>query len=134
MAPIGATRDMYLDENGDVDNHRARFSHLSSGVPGTVAGLYKAHSEFGRLPWKRLLQPAIQQARDGIAMTYDLAGLLRRGKDRLCREEAPAVISTRMAVSRTSRASYGFRKISRPRSNVLPKMVLQDSIPGRLPG
>lgn len=88
MAPIGATRDMYLDENGDVDNNRARFSHLSSGVPGTVAGLYKAHSEFGRLPWKRLLQPAIQQARHGIAMTYDLAGLLRSRRDRLCREEA----------------------------------------------
>ncbi|MDH5456157.1 MAG: gamma-glutamyltransferase [Gammaproteobacteria bacterium] len=88
MAPIGATRDMYLDENGDVDNELARFSHLSSGVPGTVAGLYKAHSEFGRLPWKRLLQPAIQQARDGVTMTYDLAGLLRARRDRLCMDEA----------------------------------------------
>ncbi len=88
MAPIGATRDMYLDENGDVDNELARFSHLSSGVPGTVAGLYKAHSEFGRLPWKRLLQPAIRQARDGVTMTYDLAGLLRARRDRLCMHEA----------------------------------------------
>jgi gamma-glutamyltranspeptidase/glutathione hydrolase len=88
MAPIGATRDMYLDENGDVDNHKARFSHLSAGVPGTVAGLYKAHSEFGRLPWKRLLQPAIQQAREGVTMTYDLAGLLRARRDRLCLDEA----------------------------------------------
>ena len=88
MAPIGATRDMYLDENGDVDNELARFSHLSSGVPGTVAGLYKAHSEFGRLPWKRLLQPAIQQAREGVTMTYDLAGLLRARRDRLCMDEA----------------------------------------------
>ncbi len=88
MAPIGATRDMYLDENGDVDNDRARFSHLSAGVPGTVAGLYKAHSEFGRLPWKRLLQPAIQQAREGVTMTYDLAGLLRARRDRLCQDKA----------------------------------------------
>ena len=88
MAPIGATRDMYLDENGDVDNELARFSHLSSGVPGTVAGLYKAHSEFGRLPWKRLLQPAIQQAREGVTMTYDLAGLLRARRDRLCMDAA----------------------------------------------
>jgi len=88
MAPIGATRDMYLDENGDVHKTRSRFSHLASGVPGTVAGLYKAHSEFGRLPWKRLLQPAIQQAREGVTMTYDLAGLLRSRRDRLCQNEA----------------------------------------------
>jgi gamma-glutamyltranspeptidase/glutathione hydrolase len=88
MAPIGAARDMYLDADGNVDNELARYSHLSAGVPGTVAGLYKAHSEFGRLPWKRLLQPAIQQAREGVAMTYDLAGLLRSRQERLCRYAA----------------------------------------------
>ena len=88
MAPRAATRDMYLDEKGDVDRARATFSHLASGVPGTVAGLYKAHSEFGRLPWKRLLQPAIQQAREGVTMSYDLAQLLRRRKERMCRDEA----------------------------------------------
>ena len=50
MAPQGATRDMYLDENGDVDTQRARFSHLAAGVPGTVAGFHYAHQKFGRLP------------------------------------------------------------------------------------
>ncbi len=88
MAPIGASRDMYLDENGDVDRTRSMFSHLAAGVPGTVAGLYKAHSEFGRLPWKRVLQPAIQQAREGVAVSYDLAGLLRRRQERMCANEA----------------------------------------------
>jgi gamma-glutamyltranspeptidase/glutathione hydrolase len=88
MAPIGATRDMYLDENGDVHSTRSRFSHLASGVPGTVAGLHKAHNEYGRLPWKRLLQPAIQQAREGIVVTYDLAALLRGRRDRMCQDEA----------------------------------------------
>ena len=39
MAPAAARRDMYLDDAGDVDAERARFSHLSVGVPGTVAGL-----------------------------------------------------------------------------------------------
>jgi gamma-glutamyltranspeptidase/glutathione hydrolase len=84
MAPIRASRDMYLDENGDVDRRRATFSHLASGVPGTVAGLYKAHREFGRLPWKRLLQPAIQQAREGVEVSYDLAGLLSARRERMC--------------------------------------------------
>lgn len=88
MAPRRATRDMYLDKNGNADRQKATFSHLASGVPGTVAGLYKAHSEFGRLPWKRLLQPAIQQAREGVVMSYDLAQLLSTRKERMCRDEA----------------------------------------------
>lgn len=88
MAPIRATRDMYLDENGDVDRVRATRSHLAAGVPGTVAGLYKAHSEFGRLPWKRVLQPAIQQAREGVAVSYDLAQMLRLRQQAMCRNAA----------------------------------------------
>ena len=88
MAPGRATRDMYLDENGDVDRARAMFSHLAAGVPGSVAGLHKAHSEFGRLPWKRVLQPAIQQAREGVAVSYDLAQLLRQRQQRMCRNKA----------------------------------------------
>jgi len=88
MAPLRATRDMYLDENGDVDPRRSKFSHLAAGVPGTVAGMYLAHQKFGRLPWKRLLEPAIRQARDGIIVNYDLAGLLKMRKERLCANAA----------------------------------------------
>ena len=88
MAPLGATRDMYLDENGDVDKNRTRFSHLAAGVPGTVAGFYYAHEKFGRLPWSRLLQPAITQARDGILVSYDFAESLKRRQESLCRDEA----------------------------------------------
>ena len=47
MAPRRAHRDMFLDEDGNVDNERARFSHKSSGVPGTVAGLHAAHERYG---------------------------------------------------------------------------------------
>jgi len=88
MAPQSATRDMYLDENGDVDTNRSRFSHLASGVPGTVSGFYTAHQKLGRLPWRQLLQPAIKQAREGIVVTYDLSEFLRRRQERLCRNEA----------------------------------------------
>lgn len=83
-APQRATRDMYLDENGDVDSTRSRFSHLAAGVPGTVSGFYLAHQKHGRLPWKRLLQPAIDQARNGIVVSYDLAGMLKARQSRLC--------------------------------------------------
>lgn len=88
MAPQKATRDMYLDANGDVDKNRSRFSHLAAGVPGTVSGLYTAHKKYGRLPWKILLQPAIRQAREGIVVSYDLAEYLRARKAYLCRNEA----------------------------------------------
>lgn len=88
MAPQKATRDMYLDEKGNVDPEKSRFSHLASGVPGTVSGFYVAHSKYGRLPWKRLLQPAIAQARDGIVVSYDLANYLRLRQGRLCQNVA----------------------------------------------
>ncbi len=88
MAPPAATRDMFLDENGDADPRLSRFSHKASGVPGTVAGLYHAHQKFGRLPWQRLVQPAVDLARDGIIVTRDLATLLKRRRNRMCGDEA----------------------------------------------
>ena len=87
MAPPSATRDMFLDHLGNADAARSRFSHLAAGVPGTVAGLHLAHQEYGRLPWTSLLQPAIELARDGIIVSYDLADLLRARQSRLCRHE-----------------------------------------------
>ena len=88
MAPAGATRDMYLDEDGNVDRGRAMFSHLAAGVPGTVAGLHHAHRQFGRLPWKRLLEPAIAQARHGVPVSFDLSIMLKSRQSRMCQNEA----------------------------------------------
>lgn len=88
MAPLGATRDMFLDENGDADPELSRNSLLASGVPGTVAGFWLAHERFGKLPWSRLLEPAIAFARDGIVVTQDLASQLERRKERNCRDRA----------------------------------------------
>jgi len=87
-APERAGRDMFLDDEGNVDKDKVRFSHLSAGVPGTVAGLWRAHQDYGRLPWRRVVEPAMQLARDGFEVTYDLAGLLAARKDRMCRFEA----------------------------------------------
>lgn len=68
MAPLHADRDMYLDENGNVQAGKSVDGHLSSGVPGTVAGLF-ASAKYGRLSFKKLIQPAIDLAEKGFTLT-----------------------------------------------------------------
>jgi gamma-glutamyltranspeptidase/glutathione hydrolase len=85
MAPIAATRDLFLDAEGNADPELSRNSHKSAGVPGTVAGLYLAHRKYGRLPWKRLVQPAADLARNGFRVSNDLARKLEQGRERMCR-------------------------------------------------
>ncbi|MFK7798475.1 MAG: gamma-glutamyltransferase [Aureispira sp.] len=69
QAPQAADKDMYLDEQGNVIDSLSLFGHLASGVPGAVAGIYEAHQKFGKLPWKRLVQPAIELAEQGLLLT-----------------------------------------------------------------
>ena len=88
MAPAAAHRDMFLDAAGDVDNRLARHSLQSSGVPGTVAGLLHAHDNYGVLELKQVMAPAIALARNGFAMSVDLATSLDSRYDRLTRNAA----------------------------------------------
>ena len=71
-APAAAHPEMFLT-GGRHDVARHHDSHVAVGVPGTVAGLHLAWSERGRLPWRRLLQPAIGLARGGFAVPDHLA-------------------------------------------------------------
>ena len=77
MAPAGSSPTMWLKEDGTHDPARHYESHLSVGVPGTVAGLHMAWKEQGRLPWRRLVDPAITIAREGFIVTDTLARSLR---------------------------------------------------------
>ena len=85
IAPSAATKDMFLDEKGDADSQKSRFSGLAIGVPGTVAGMIKAHKDYGSgiLSLKDLIDPAIKLARDGIKVSEDFANLLERLQSRL---------------------------------------------------
>jgi len=65
-APQAATRDMFLDANGEVVENASLVGAKASGVPGTVLGLWEAHRRFGALPWPQLLQPAIDYAEQGF--------------------------------------------------------------------
>ncbi|MEH6589589.1 MAG: gamma-glutamyltransferase [Halioglobus sp.] len=72
-APLSASRDMYLDNNGNVDSDAATAGALSVGVPGTVRGMEMAHQRYGTLPWAELLQPAIDLAEQGFTVHPGLA-------------------------------------------------------------
>lgn len=89
-APAGASRDMYLDEAGEVVAERSRFGHLAVGVPGSVAGMWELHQRLGSLPWKALLAPAIRLADNGFTVSSDFAGDLARAKEKLGRHPATA--------------------------------------------
>ncbi|MBV1930832.1 MAG: gamma-glutamyltransferase, partial [Porticoccaceae bacterium] len=85
MAPAAAMGDLFLDEQGEVDQKKARFSHLSAGVPGTVAGLIHAQKQYGSLPLREVMAPAISLAAKGIRVSDTLAFSLDRAGQRLAR-------------------------------------------------
>jgi gamma-glutamyltranspeptidase/glutathione hydrolase len=81
-APAAASRDMFLDENGNVDRDKARYSRASAGVPGTVAGLLYSLERYGTMPRERVLAPAIKLAEEGFTVSYGLAFALAKGHER----------------------------------------------------
>jgi len=68
-APMAARYNMYLDGEGNVIPGKSTLGGMAVGVPGTVAGLEAIHKKFGSLPWKDLVQPAIDLARNGYRVT-----------------------------------------------------------------
>ncbi|MSR12397.1 MAG: gamma-glutamyltransferase [Gammaproteobacteria bacterium] len=81
-APLAATDNMFLGLDGRIVNNSNHAGPLSVGVPGTVAGLFKAHQELGSLPWADLVAPAIALARDGIPISYALQAGFESNKSR----------------------------------------------------
>ncbi|CAK0244438.1 gamma-glutamyltranspeptidase [Burkholderia pseudomallei] len=77
-APLAATKDMYLDKDGNVVKGMSLYGDRAVGVPGTVAGMWEAQKRFGKLKWKQVIAPAIRYARDGFVVDEQLA---QRGVD-----------------------------------------------------
>jgi gamma-glutamyltranspeptidase/glutathione hydrolase len=98
QAPAAAEPSMFLVD-GRYDRERHHESPLAVGVPGTVAGLHVAWSDYGRLPWKQLLRPAIALAREGFIVSDGLARTLRAELPRLRRYPASLAQFSRAGVA-----------------------------------
>jgi gamma-glutamyltranspeptidase/glutathione hydrolase len=72
-APLKATPTMYLNEKGEIDRSLTAAGYLAPGVPGTVRGMALAHQRFGKLPWRDVVQPAVEVASNGFLIPASLA-------------------------------------------------------------
>ncbi|WP_294315175.1 gamma-glutamyltransferase [uncultured Chryseobacterium sp.] len=79
-APRKATHDMYIDKNGKADTNLSQNGRLAVGIPGSVAGFFTT-LKYCKLPMNRLIQPAIDLAEKGFAITEQEAGLLNAYKE-----------------------------------------------------
>jgi len=68
-APLAASKNMYLDKDGNIIKGKSTLGSMSIGVPGSVAGLYLVHKKYGSLPFSKLIQPAINLAKRGVVVT-----------------------------------------------------------------
>nr|WP_181305957.1 gamma-glutamyltransferase [Rufibacter sp. XAAS-G3-1] len=80
-APKAATRDMYLDAQGNVIADASTLGHLAVGVPGAVDGMVAMHQKLGSLPWAQVVQPAVDLARNGVVLTAREARLLNNTRE-----------------------------------------------------
>ena len=68
-APLAASRDMYLDSEGNIIKGKSTIGATAVGVPGTVAGVFEAQQKFGKLTVKEILEPVIALAKKGFIVT-----------------------------------------------------------------
>ncbi len=68
-APLAASKDMYLDDEGNIIKGKSTVGAMAIGIPGTVAGVFEAHRKFGTLSIQEILEPVIALAKKGVAVT-----------------------------------------------------------------
>jgi gamma-glutamyltranspeptidase/glutathione hydrolase len=72
-APLSASKNMYLDEKGNVIEGKSTETALASGIPGTIAGVFEVHKKYGSLPISEILKPVIALAERGVIVTQHQA-------------------------------------------------------------
>jgi len=93
-APLLSSPGMYLGVDGEVINGLTTDTHLASGVPGTVDGMIKIHTRYGKLPFRDVIQPAIDLAKNGYTLKEEQAESLNRNRENFIRKnkKSPAFV------------------------------------------
>lgn len=85
VAPLAATRDMYLDKNGNPMKDASLLGYLASGVPGTVAGMSAMLDRYGTKKLSELIKPSIDLAQNGYKISYRQAQTMEEVKDKFAK-------------------------------------------------
>lgn len=86
-APLSAFETMFLDEKGNIIPNKSSTGIYSVGVPGLVAGLSEIHQKWGKLPWDKLIEPAIELAEKGFPVYPHLANSIESQKEKLLKSD-----------------------------------------------
>jgi len=88
-APLAATKDMYLDKDGNVIKGKSTETALAIGVPGTIAGVFAVHKKLGSLPMSEILEPVIALAERGVIVTIKQQKQLEHYHDAIVKVNGP---------------------------------------------
>jgi gamma-glutamyltranspeptidase/glutathione hydrolase len=88
-APLAATKDMFLDQNGNVIKGKSTETALAIGVPGTIAGVFAVHKKFGKLSMSEILKPVIALAERGVVVTQKQQKQLESYHDAIVKVNGP---------------------------------------------
>ncbi|MCD0468653.1 gamma-glutamyltransferase [Flavobacterium sp. JAS] len=88
-APLAATKDMFLDKDGNVIKGKSTETPLAIGVPGTVAGVFAVHKKLGSLPMSEILKPVIALAERGVIVTQKQQKQLENYHDAIVKANGP---------------------------------------------
>jgi gamma-glutamyltranspeptidase / glutathione hydrolase len=94
-APLDADREMYLDEAGNPISRASLDGHRAVGVPGTVAGLAELHRQYGALPWRQVVEPAIRLAKEGFPVGQQFVDAAAQRQEMLLENPAAREAFTR---------------------------------------
>ena len=93
-APLAATKDMYLDKNGNAVASRSRTGALAIGVPGNVAAIFAVHEKLGSLPMSEILKPVIELAEKGFVLTPAQAETMKNYQEEFEKENGEKILFT----------------------------------------
>ncbi|SDS16790.1 gamma-glutamyltranspeptidase / glutathione hydrolase [Polaribacter sp. KT25b] len=94
-APLAATKNMYLDNEGNIIDGKSTEGATAIGIPGTVAGVFAVHEKFGTLTIKEILEPVIQLAKRGVIVTDKQAKRIKNYKDLFLKVNKDAILFTK---------------------------------------